>query len=61
MFDLLSVPVFGYQENAADHFAGYIILHFGKADARRLTLGAAHSYNKYVQKPHCDGTANSIL
>jgi Putative metallopeptidase len=51
MFDLLSVPVFGYQEDAADQFAGYIILHFGKADARRLILGAAHSYKKYVQNP----------
>ena len=51
MFDLLSVPIFGYQEDAADQFAGYIILQFGKADARRLILGAAHSYNKYVQNP----------
>ena len=51
MFDLLSVPIFGYQEDAADQFAGYIILQFGKADARRLILGAAHSYKKYVQNP----------
>jgi len=34
-----------------DQFAGYIILQFGKADARRLILGAAHSYNKYVKNP----------
>ncbi|RPI47077.1 MAG: hypothetical protein EHM67_00255 [Hyphomicrobiaceae bacterium] len=51
MFDLLNVPIFGHQEDAADQFAGYIILHFGKADARRLILGAAHSYKKYVQNP----------
>ena len=51
MFDLLSVPIFGYQEDAADQFAGYIILQFGKADARRLILGAAHSYKKYLQNP----------
>ena len=51
IFDLLNVPVFGYQEDAADQFAGYIILQFGKADARRLILGAAHSYQKYVQNP----------
>ena len=51
MFDLLNVPVFGHQEDAADQFAGYIILQFGKADARRLILGAAHSYNKYVKNP----------
>src|SRR5215470_3153446 len=51
MFDLLNVPVFGHQEDAADQFAGYIILQFGKADARRLIGGAAHSYKKYVQNP----------
>ena len=51
IFDLLNVPVFGYQEDAADQFARYIILQFGKADARRLILGAAHSYQKYVQNP----------
>jgi len=51
MFDLLNVPVFGHQEDAADQLAGYIILQFGKADARRLILGAAHSYNKYVKNP----------
>jgi len=51
MFDLLNVPVFGHQEDAADQFAGYIILQFGKADARRLILGAAHSYNRYVKNP----------
>ncbi len=51
MFDLLAVPIFGYQEDAADQFAGYIMLHFGKADARRLILGAAHSYHKYLQNP----------
>ena len=51
MFDLLNVPIFGHQEDAADQFAGYIILQFGKADARRLILGAAHSYSKYVKNP----------
>jgi hypothetical protein len=51
MFDLLGVPIFGHQEDAADQFAGYIILQFGKADARRLILGAANSYAKYVKNP----------
>jgi Putative metallopeptidase len=51
MFDLLNVPIFGHQEDAADQFAGYIILQFGKADAPRLILGAVHSYNKYVKNP----------
>jgi Putative metallopeptidase len=51
VFDLLSVPVFGRPEDAADQFATYMMLQFGKADARRLILGAAHSYKKYVNNP----------
>ena len=51
MFDLLGVPIFGHQEDAADQFAGYIILQFGKAEARRLIVGAANSYSKYVKNP----------
>jgi hypothetical protein len=51
VFDLYSVPLFGRPEDAADQFAGYIMLQFGKSDARRLILGAAHSYKKYVSNP----------
>ena len=41
----------GDQENAADHFAGYLMLQFGKDEARALIMGAAYTYNKYVQNP----------
>jgi len=51
MFDLLDVPVLGRSEDAADQFATYIMLQFGKDQARRLIMGAAHSYKNYVMKP----------
>ena len=49
--DLFTVPMLGDQENAADHFAGYLMLQFGKDEARALIMGAAYTYNKYVQNP----------
>jgi hypothetical protein len=49
MFDLLSVPVFGHAEDAADQFATYIMLQFGEEQARRLIMGAAYSYRNYIQ------------
>ena len=50
-FDQLGLPLFGRQEDDADQFATYIMLQFGKADARRLIAGAAHSYKKYLLHP----------
>jgi hypothetical protein len=44
LFDMLNVPVFGREEDAADQVASYIILQFGKTEARRLLLGTAHAY-----------------
>jgi len=38
MFDLFNVPIFGHAEDAADNFAGYIMLQFGKERARRSQL-----------------------
>jgi hypothetical protein len=48
-FDLYGVPMFANAEDAADHFATYIMLQFGKEQARRLIAGAAYSYRRYVQ------------
>jgi Putative metallopeptidase len=48
-FDLFKVPVFGNAEDAADQFSTYIMLQFGKEQARRLIGGAVYSYNTYVQ------------
>jgi hypothetical protein len=51
MFDLLDVPVFGRSEDAADQFATYIMLQFGKEQARRLIEGGAYSYKNYLLHP----------
>jgi hypothetical protein len=49
VFDVLEVPIFGNAEDAADHFAVYIMLQIGKNQSRGLIGGAAYSYNKYVK------------
>lgn len=48
-FDLLDVPVFGHEEDAADQFATYIMLQFGKERARRLIGGAAYSFSGFIK------------
>ena len=50
-FDIFQVPVFGKAEDAADQFAAYIMLQFGKDQASPLILGAEFAYRKYVQNP----------
>jgi hypothetical protein len=44
LFDLLRVPVFGREEDAADQLSAYIMLRSGKDEARRLITGAAYQY-----------------
>jgi hypothetical protein len=51
VFDYLSVPVFGREEDAADQFAAYLLLHFAKNDARRLIGGVAYTYNLEASQP----------
>src|SRR5262249_10763681 len=48
-FDLFKVPMLGDAENAADHFAGYMMLQFGRDQARAVVMGAAYTYNSYMQ------------
>jgi hypothetical protein len=48
-FDLLDVPVFGREEDAADQFAAYIMLQFGKERARALIGGTAYSYSGWIK------------
>ena len=50
-FDIFAMPIFGNEEDAADQFATYVMLQFGKDDARRLITGAAFAYERYVQNP----------
>jgi hypothetical protein len=48
IFDMLRVPVFGREEDAADQVSAYIMLHLGKAEARRLIGGVAYAYKTEV-------------
>ena len=48
IFDIFDVPIFGHEEDAADNFATYIILQFGKGQARRLIGGAAWAWRTYL-------------
>jgi hypothetical protein len=41
-FDMLQIPVFGREEDAADMFSAYILLRFAPADAQRLIRGVAY-------------------
>jgi Putative metallopeptidase len=43
-FQLLDVPVFGREEDAADQFSAYLMLHLGPDEARRLIAGAAYAF-----------------
>jgi len=51
VFYLLQVPVLGREEDAADQFSTYLMLHFGPAEARRLIAGAAYQFKKDLDKP----------
>jgi hypothetical protein len=44
LFDMLSLPVLGPQEDAADQVAAYIYLQLGVVEARRLIMGTAYAY-----------------
>lgn len=44
LFDMLDLPVFGREEDAADQVAAYIYLQLGEAEARRLIMGTAYAY-----------------
>ena len=41
IFDLLAIPIFGREEDAADAIAAYVALQFGPLAARRILTGTA--------------------
>jgi hypothetical protein len=49
VFDILEVPLFGREEDAADQFSTYIMLKLEKDEARRLIKGNAYQYKGDVQ------------
>ena len=44
LFDMLSIPVFGREEDAADQLSAFLMLQFGKDVARTTIRGAAFTY-----------------
>jgi len=44
LFDILRVPVFGREEDAADQLSAFLMLQFGKDVARTTIKGAAFTY-----------------
>jgi hypothetical protein len=49
VFDMLEVPLFGREEDAADQFSVYIMLKMEKDEARRLIMGTAYQYENDAQ------------
>jgi hypothetical protein len=49
VFDIYQVPLFASEEDSADRFAVYIMLQFGKDQARRLIGGAAYAANEIIK------------
>jgi hypothetical protein len=49
VFDILQVPLFGREEDAADQFSVYIVLKLEKNEARRLVMGNAYQYKGDLQ------------
>jgi hypothetical protein len=47
-FDVYKIPVLGREEDAADNFATFLMLHF-RPDGRRLIMGAAWSYHTFIK------------
>ena len=46
--DIYDLPIFGHVEDAADDFATYNMLQFGKEPARRMIGGAAWAWRAYL-------------
>src|SRR5262245_11734079 len=44
IFDYLSIPILGREEDAADQFSAYVMLSFGKEESHRLVSGAIYCY-----------------
>jgi hypothetical protein len=63
LFDMLELPVFGREEDAADQVAAYTLLQFGESESRRLIAGTAYAYkmdeNKFDQCRSTEDYADS--
>jgi Putative metallopeptidase len=50
VFDMLQVPFIGREEDGADQFSAYVLLHRAQEDARRLILGVAYLGSKQAEQ-----------
>jgi Putative metallopeptidase len=50
IFDLLKIPLFGREEDAADQLAAFILLQFGNDVARRTIVGAALLFRQMAEE-----------
>ena len=57
IFDMLKIPLFGREEDAADQLAAFILLQFGNDVARRTIVGAALLFRQ-MAVDHQPGTAD---
>jgi Putative metallopeptidase len=57
IFDLLKIPLFGREEDAADQLAAFILLQFGNDVARRTIVGAALLFRQMAEEQQ-PGTAD---
>jgi hypothetical protein len=56
VFDMLQIPVFGREEDAADQFSAYIILNFAPIEARSLIRSIAYLGAKEAKDSMAKGT-----
>ena len=49
LFELHGIPVFGREEDAADQFAAYFMLHMGTHAPRTYITGAVYAYSEYLK------------
>jgi len=54
LFDMLELPVFGREEDAADQVAAYLLLRFKDSEAHRLITATVRSYGTEAKKTHQD-------
>ena len=59
LFDLLDVPIFGREEDAADQFAAYILLQLRPEEARRMVSGVALMFRNQAAAQKMDADAIS--
>lgn len=52
VFDLLKIPIFGREEDAADQLAAYYVLQLPSDRKRRLILGSAYAYGSELKVRH---------